>query len=150
MSELIHYRKTAHGRTPPTGRVTEFADKYRLRVFDTGTERVVPGKCGEVADMGDDGFLRVRLLAAPRSGSMNKALLDRTRRAIAGGLTLIWKADAESIFCFDPTNESQSRLAIELVGAFRRRVRNLNDEQRQALADRMRVVRMSRPATIAA
>ena len=122
-----------------TERMKEFAEENRLRLIDTGAEKVVPGKYGELADMGDDGLLRLRLLAVPRAANMDRTLRARRAKALAGGMTCKWKGDAESILYFDPANEAQVRLAVKLVGAKRRRV--LNENQRQALAARLAVAR---------
>src|SRR6266849_8394636 len=68
---LPHFSQS---RTEPTERMAEFAKGNRLRLIDTGAERVVPGKYGQLADMGDDGLLRLRLLAEPRGANMDRTL----------------------------------------------------------------------------
>jgi hypothetical protein len=135
--------------TPATERMTQFTKENRLRLVDTGAEKVVPGKYGEIADMGDEGLLRLRLLAVPRSTNMDRALRSRRAKALAAGLTCKWRGDAESIFYFSPENGRQVDLAVKLVGAKRKRLRVLNDEQRQVLAGRMAAVR-SRKLPLAA
>jgi hypothetical protein len=127
-------------RTPVTKRMVEFTSKYRLRLNDTGAEKVVPGRYGEIADMGDDG-LRLRLLALPRGANTDRTLRARRAKALAGGLTLKWNGQAESIFCFDPANETHAQLAINLAGSKRKRVRIMNEGQRQALAARLAAAR---------
>jgi hypothetical protein len=110
----------------------EFAEKYRVRANDkklakryrlSWAEDVVPGRYGEIAEFNDFGEtdFRLRLLAVPRTAVMTGALLNRRREALAGGLRLKHKADAESIFYFDPANESEAALALRLVGARRKR-----------------------------
>ncbi len=111
----------------------EFAAVNRLRVKWNGAGHLVPGRFGELADMGDGGRFRLRLLAVPRGRQMSKALLNRRRMALAGGLELKHSADAESIFYFDPTDTMQVELVIRLVGAKRRR--QLSPEQRQELLE---------------
>jgi hypothetical protein len=131
----------SHARSQPTERMADFAKENRLRLIDTGAEKVVPGKYGQLADMNDDGLPRLRLLAEPRGADMDRTLRSRRAKALEGGLTCKWKGDAESIFYFDPTNEAHVQLAVKLVGVKRRRVLILNDGQRQVLAARMAAVR---------
>src|SRR5258708_36411156 len=108
--------------TSATERMTQFAKENRLRLVDTGAEKVVPGKYGEIADMEDEGLLRLRLLAVPRSANMDRTLRARRATASAAGLTCKWQGDAESIFYFSPENGVQVDLAVKLVGAKRKRV----------------------------
>jgi hypothetical protein len=115
----------------------QFAEDNRLRLIDTGAERVVPGKYGELADMDDEGLLRLRLLSVPRSANMDRTLRSRRARALAAGLICKWQGDAEAIFYFDPANEEHVQLVVKLVGAKRKRVRILTEEQRQALVARL-------------
>src|SRR5260370_28808337 len=68
----------------------QFVEENRLRLSDTGAERVVRGKYGELADMNDEGRLRLRLLAVPRSANMDRTLRARRAQAMAGGLTCKW------------------------------------------------------------
>jgi hypothetical protein len=124
-----------------TARMKQFTEQNRLRLIDTGAERVVPGKYGELADMDDEGLLRLRLLAVPRSANMDRTLRARRARALAAGLTCKWQGDAEAIFYFDPANEAHVELAVKLVGAKRRRVRILDAEQKQALVARLAAAR---------
>ncbi len=74
-----------------TERMKQFAEENRLRPIDTGAERVVPGKYGELADMDDEGLLRLRLLAVPRSANVDRTLRARRAKALAGGLTSKWQ-----------------------------------------------------------
>lgn len=137
-------------RTPATERMVAFAEKWRLRLADTGTERVVPGKFGELADMDDPIHLRLRLLAVPRNGSMNKTLLARRRKAVSAGMVVKAKGDAETVLFFNPSDEAQAALAIRLVGAKRRRTVNLTLEQKEALTNRLAAARASRSVQEAA
>lgn len=137
-------------RTPATERMSAFAEKYRLRLADTGAERVVLGKFGELADMDDSIHLRFRLLAVPRNAVMNKALLSRRRKALAGGMVAKWRGDAETILFFNPSDEAQAALAIQLVGAKRRRSVNLTPERKAELRARLAAVRASRAVQNAA
>ena len=130
-------------RTPATERLSAFAEKWRLRLADTGTERIVAGKFGELADMDDPIHLRLRLLAVPRSAVMNKALLSRRRKALAGGMVAKQSCDAETVLFFNPSDEAQAALAIRIVGAKRRRTVNLTPEQKTALRNRLAAARTS-------
>ena len=85
--------------------------------------------------MHDEGLLRLRLLAVPRSANMDRTLRARRATASAAGLTCKWQGDAENIFYFSPENGVQVDLAVKLVGAKRKRV--VSEEQRQALAARL-------------
>jgi hypothetical protein len=116
-----------------------FAESNRLRVKWNGAEDLIPGKYGELGDMGDEGRFRLRLLAVPRGRNVTKALLIRRRQALAGGMELRWKGEAESIFIFDPSHAAQVELAVTLVGAKRRRV--MSPEQRIACAERLAAIR---------
>ena len=116
-----------------------FEDTNRLRVKWNGAEDLILGKYGELADMGDEGRFRLRLLAVPRSANMDRTLRNRRHRAIAGGLELKWQGDAESVFYFDPADAAQLNLAVELVGTNRRRV--MSQEQRIACAERLAALR---------
>ncbi len=52
---------------------------------------------------------------------MAGALKNRYRAALAGGLVCKHKADAESIFYFDPANAAHAALTVKLIGARRKR-----------------------------
>jgi hypothetical protein len=137
-SEFVSMRKVMTLR--------EFAVQNRLKVKNNGAEDLVLGKYGELAEMNDGGLLRLRLLAVPRSANMTGALRNRRKKAEAGGLKLKWKADAESIWIFDPADKTQSELALKLVGAKRRRVVILTDAQKQTLRDRLQTARAQKAA----
>jgi hypothetical protein len=134
--------------------IQEFAAVNRLRLnrpigwpsnkHNDKVEDLVFGRYGELADMRDDGLFRLRLLAVPRTKVMSKALLIRRRQALAAGLQLKWKSDAESVFYFDPTDAAQVSLVVRLVGAKVRRV--LTPEQRKAGADRLAAFRAAKVA----
>jgi len=136
----------SNARSLPTGRMAGFARDNRLRLIDTGAERVVQGKYGQLADMNDEGRLRLRLLGP---GDADRTLRSRHARALASGLVCKWKAAAESIFYFDPANEAHVQLALDLVGAKRKRVRVMTPEQKEALIARFAAAR-SRTLRLAA
>lgn len=140
----------------PEASIKAFAEQHRLHLnrpigwpskrHNDKVEDLVFGKYGELADMSDEGLFRLRLLAVPRAKVMNKALLNRKRQALAGGLVLKWQGDAESIFYFNPANAAQASLAIRLVGAKVRRTRVMTPEQKQVLADRLAKFRAAKKA----
>ena len=115
--------------------IQEFADRYRVRLDDrkwaqrwklSWSERVIPGRYGEIVDGvygdKDEGTFQVKFIAVPRNANMTGALRSRYRAALAGGLSLRRKyGEAESAFDFDPASETQAMLAIRLIGARRKR-----------------------------
>jgi hypothetical protein len=121
--------------------IKEFAEAHRLRVKNNGVENLIHGKFGELADMGDKDRFRLRLLAVPRRADMDRKLRVRRKDALAGGLQLKWKGDAESIFYFNPAHAAQVKLVVKLVGTKVRRKRILTPEQRQVLSDRLATAR---------
>lgn len=133
----------------------EWSEKYRVKVTrgKQGTEDLVLGKFGEIADDYGDRALRLRLLAVSRDRDMNKALNLRKRQAAAGGLHPIHVTEHvyESVWSFKPDNPEHSRLVVELVSPKRRRqARELSDSERAALAARLAVARASRAGQQAA
>ena len=61
------------------------------------------------------------------------------KKLVAAGFTIRQEGDAEGIALFDPENKAQSRLALKLAGI--RVKRQLTEDQRKALADRLAVAR---------
>ena len=123
-----------------------FAEANRLRVKNNGVENLIHGKFGELADMGDEDRFRLRLLAVPRAADMDRVLRSRRKAALAGGLELKWKGEAESVFYFNPADAAQVKLVVKLVGTRVRRKRILTPEQRQILSDRLATVRALKAA----
>jgi len=124
----------------------EFAEAHRLRVKNNSVENLIHGKFGELADMGDKGRFRLRLLAVPRAADMDRKLRSRRKTALAAGLEMKWQGDAESIFYFNPADAAQVMLVVKLVGAKVRRRRILTPEQRQLLSDRLATARALKAA----
>ena len=123
--------------------IEAFAEQHRLRVKSNGVEKMIHGKFGELADMGDEGLFRLRLLAVPRCVDSDRKLRNRRTTALAGGLKMKWQGEAESTFYFNPSDPAEVALAVKLVAAKVRRKRNLTPEQRQALAARLAAVRQA-------
>jgi len=119
--------------------IQEFAEANRLRTKNNGVEVLIHGKAGEIADMGDPGQFRMRLLAVPRSRNMDTLLRSRRRQALAAGLELKWQGDAEGIFYFDPSDPAQTDLVIKLLGI--KRKRRVSESQRLAAAERLAAYR---------
>jgi len=118
-----------------------FAERYRVKIKNTGTELIAPGKFGEIADDYGDGHLRMRLLAVPRnSGKRNRALNARAQEAQAAGMQAHQRAEYESIWLFRPDNAAHCELAIRLIAP--RRKRYVSPEQREAMARRLAATRM--------
>jgi hypothetical protein len=115
--------------------IQKFAEANRLRTKNNGAEVLIHGKAGEIADMGDPGQFRMRLLAVPRSRNMDTLLRSRRRKALSAGLKLKWQGDSESIFYFDPSSPEQTTLVIQLLGI--KRKRQISEGQRLAAAERL-------------
>jgi hypothetical protein len=134
--------------------IQDFAAQHRLRLnrpigwptknHNDKVEDLIFGRYGEMADMGDEGKFRLRLLAVPRTKVMSKALLSRRRQALAAGLELKCQSGAESIFYFDPADAAQVSLVIKLAGAKTRRV--MSPEQREQAASRLAAFRAVKEA----
>lgn len=131
----------------------QWSEKYRVKMTrgKQGTEDLVLGKYGEIADDYGDGRLRLRLLAVPRDAEMNKALASRKRQAQAGGLKPVHVGEGsyESVWSFDPANDAHSRLAIDLVRPKRRRTVVMTDERKAALIETLARARAQRQPTVA-
>jgi hypothetical protein len=108
-----------------------------------GTEDLIVGKFGAIAG---GRLFSLRFLAVPRERVMNGALNSRKKEAAQGGMTPLHVTPHvyESIWGFDPTDDRQSRLAIELVSPKRRRTVTLTPDQRAALAVRLATARQNR------
>jgi len=128
----------------------EWSQKYRVKMTrgSKGTENLVLGKFGEIADVYSDGQLRLRLLAVPRNAEKNKALGIRKREAMAGGLNPVHVGEHvyESIWSFDPLNDAHSKLAIDLVAPKRRRRRVMTEEAKAAAMTRLAAARAAKTA----
>ena len=124
----------------------QWIEKYRVKMVrgNQGTEDLVPGKYGDIAYA--DGRLRLRMLAVPSDAEMNKALASRKRRAGQGGLKSVHVTEHiyESVWSFDPENDSHSRLAIELVRPKRRRTVVMTEERKAALVETLARARAAR------
>jgi hypothetical protein len=128
--------------------IRQFAEQHRLRVKNTGAELVVLGRFGEIADDYGNGYLRLRLLAVPRSSTKhNRALNARGKQAEAAGMKFHERGGYESIWLFRPEDEAHAALAIRLVGTGRKRTRILTPEQKAVLTQRLVLARTAKSQT---
>ena len=93
----------------------------------------------------DSDCLVLSLMAVPRNADVNKKLNGRAKDAEASGMVLKSRSGYETQWYFDPTNPTQAAAAIKGVGARVQRVRNLSDEQKDALRLRLASSRASGP-----
>jgi hypothetical protein len=101
--------------------LAQFADQYRLRVKrDDCGDSIIAGKFGHLYEHGNGKFGLV-LEDTASAPSRARALLNRLRIARAHGFTLHQAGDCESILLFDPADADQAHVAIDLVGAQRKR-----------------------------
>jgi hypothetical protein len=110
--------------------IREFAEQYRCRLKRDGCgEQIIPGKVGQIYDYGTGRF---GALFMP-SGKPRSNLWGRVRRKLtAAGFQLLQNGDGEGCLLFDPTDATQTALAIRAVGARRKRV--LSEGQLAVLA----------------
>jgi hypothetical protein len=114
--------------------VKQFADTYRVRARrDECGELILPGRIGHVYEHGAGKFGLYLSCATPRSWSSAK------RTLIAGGFTIRQNGDMEGTALFDPDNEQQARLALEIARVRKRRV--VTAEQRQRMAEGLRSIK---------
>lgn len=134
-----------------------FAQKHGVRLNDRKHERkyklstnthTIHGRYGEIVEDSTFGdVLAVKFIAVPRNAVMTGALRNRYRQALAASLTLKQKYDSESTFHFNPGDDLHAKLALELIGARKRRTRILTDQQRQAIGNRLKNARNARLLT---
>jgi hypothetical protein len=100
--------------------IQTFAEKYRLRTRrDECGEIIIPGKLGQIYDCGTGRF---GALFMP-SGKPRPRLWGSVRRKLmAAGFQLLQNGDAGGSLLFDPSDATQTALAIRAVGARRKRV----------------------------
>lgn len=126
----------------------QWASSHRVKLTRgrQGTENLVFGKYGEIADAYSNGRLRLRLFAVPRDRDMNKALNSRKRQAGSGGLKPVHVTEHtyESVWSFSPEDDAQSELAITLVAPRRKRTVILSDERKAALAGILAAARVAK------
>jgi len=102
--------------------LAQFAERKRLRIKrDEVGELMIPGRLGHLYE--HDGGVLALMLASPNGDdpSLDNTLRARMRKALREGLELHQRGDYESTFVFDPENKQHARLAIQLVGARKKR-----------------------------
>lgn len=123
-----------------------FAERYRVKVKqDCCGDPIIPGK-KRAKDMPDRPEYRCHVYEHG-FGQFGLLLLLETKRhwnnarrkLESAGFTISQNADTEGAALFDPANDAQAKLALTLAGVKRRR--SLSPEQRQSLADRLRIAR---------
>ena len=118
----------------PSAEVKQFADTYRVRARrDECGELILPGRIGHVYEHGAGRFGVYLSCATKRAWSSAKRML------VAAGFTVRQVGEMQGTALFDPANEQQARLAVEIARIRKRRV--VTAEQRQRMADRMRSIK---------
>jgi hypothetical protein len=91
---------------------------------------IVPGRLGHIYEHGIGRFGVYLSCATERRWSSAKRTLT------AAGFAIRQNGDIEGTALFDPANEQQARLALDIARIRKRRI--VTDAQRQAIADRFR------------
>ncbi len=102
--------------------IEHFANQHRLRVKrDEGRDLIIPARLGHLYK--HDGGILGLMLASPNGDDprLDSTLRSRMRKALREGLELHQRGDHESTFVFNPENKQHARLAIQLVGARKKR-----------------------------
>jgi hypothetical protein len=95
---------------PASEAVRAFSEKYRTRTRrDQCGELVIPGKRGHVFEYGANRFGVILMLATKKRWNFLK------RKLVAAGLQLKQEADTEGALIFDPANDAQVRIALEVI-----------------------------------
>lgn len=127
--------KTSGELIPASAAVKHFADTYRVRARrDECGELILLGRIGHVYEHGAGRFGVYLNCTTKRAWSSAKRTLT------AAGFTIRQSGDIEGTALFDPENEQQARLALEIARIRKRRV--VTTEQRQQMAERMRSIKM--------
>ena len=108
--------------TPEPAAFGDFANRFRLRTKrDACGEPIAPGKFGHLYQHAP-GVIGLLLEEVRKGPTRARSLLARRRKAVAAGFQLHRAGEAESILLFNLGNPAEEALAIELVGAKRRRI----------------------------
>ncbi len=102
--------------------IEHFANQHRLRTKrDEVKDLIIPGRLGHLYE--HEGGVLALMLASPNGDDprLDSTLRSRMRKALREGLELHQRGDYESTFVFDPENKQHARLAIQLVGARKKR-----------------------------
>jgi hypothetical protein len=118
--------------------IKDFAAQHKVRIkLDEDGEAIVMAKHGQIYDYGSGRFGVMFLFSS--AGKWNNRRKACEAAALASpaeaqrGMEVIQDGDTEGTLLFDPENRDQAKLAIRLVGAYRKR--QLSLEQRQALIE---------------
>ena len=121
-------------------KIEDFAARYRLKVrrAEDG-DHIITGKLGHIYQHDSETLGLMFMPGKPR-------LWPRARRRLEAVGFVIWQdGDHEGSVLFDPSNRTQARLALKVVGA--KRKRSLTPEQRAAKTAILEKARAARLAT---
>jgi hypothetical protein len=125
--------------------IEEFAANYHLRLKRDRNDRVdiIPGRLGQIFDYSDN---ELGVLYMPNDGvsvaeqTWHTGQWERFKaECLAAGMKRRQNAHDEGSFSFDPRNPEQSKLAIRVAGAFRKR--QLSPEHKAKLLGSSRSLR---------
>ena len=95
--------------------IPTFTEKYRCAARRQDGEQVIPGKLGHIYRHDESTLGLMFLPDRPR-------LWPNARRKLDAAGFVIWQdGDEEGSALFDPSDSRQARLALKVVGIFRRR-----------------------------
>ena len=101
--------------------IHRLAEKYRVRTKrDECGETFIPGKAGQIYDYGSGQF--GALFMPPANRRTPRRWGNVRRKLAAAGFEVVQNGDAEGSLLFDPTDATQTALAIRAVGARRKRI----------------------------
>jgi hypothetical protein len=116
--------------------IQEFAKKYHLRTkFDACGEVITPCKRGQIYDCGG------QRLAVLVEGVSTRVWHSVLKTLLAAGFELRQNGDCEGSLSFDPEDRKQAKLAIKVMGAYKRK--QLTEDQKGKLTERLRIARKS-------
>lgn len=120
--------------TEQEGRFREDSARFRLKVTrDEANDLVVVGKHGFLTP--DEGENRVVYSPVDAGRLHDKRWFARRKKALVAGMILRQDGDGEGILGFDPARRDHWDLAIQTVGAKRKRV--LSEEAKSILRERL-------------
>ena len=102
--------------------INDLSELYRVRVKKDPCGKVTaPGTYGHFFEYGPRRLGIFLEDNPPAKPSRAKALLARRRTALEAGFTTNQIGDCEAVLLFDPSNQSQVKLALKLVGTKKKR-----------------------------
>ena len=127
--------------------IDQLAEQHRLRTRrDECNDTIIPGRVGQIYE---NGAGRLGVLYMPDSDAKHEPhptrWNNRRRKLLAAGCQIKNDGDGEGVALFDPENQAQVRLAIQVAGVKRRRL--LSPDARAAALAGLEKGRRQRPAT---